>query len=135
MFIKRKNYEKKNKEIKELKGQIEAYKDKILHRDVLIDTLEHDKKNLDDLNNNFRQRLIHLEAANDNLMETNQRLTEWVEKIIKDAGIYEVKEKTAFSIPIYKEPFAAFGTHEEIKEAFLHKDDIIIPEIRIMKYK
>jgi predicted nuclease with TOPRIM domain len=91
-----------------------------------------------DINKMQRERIDELYKTNDMLLKTNQRLTDWINKIINEVGIYEVNDRRSITIPIMKNPVKAMcGSPEEIKEnmeQFCNQEEIIIPEIRFVRY-
>lgn len=91
--------------------------------------------------NYLKQRVRKLNNSNYNLHELmcyltdeNEKLIEWIQKIINDCGVMEIKENERFRIPIIRQ--------EEIRPSIwnnqnteIHTETIIIPEIRLMKSK
>lgn len=73
------------------------------------------------------------------MLNSNQKLTDWVNKIINEVGIYEVKDRRSVAIPVYKNPVKAIGGNmEDVKDMlpnFLAQEEIIIPEIRFIRFK
>ena len=76
---------------------------------------------------------------NDILMTANQKLTDWVNKIINEVGIYAVEDRRTVTIPICKNPRRVIaGKWDDIKDGmpeFLSQEEIIIPEIRFIRMK
>lgn len=67
----------------------------------------------------------------DYLKEENKRLVEWVQKILKEFGTYEVRERNV-QIPIMKfENAYSIGENNLVMD--ITDDIVIIPEIRICK--
>lgn len=127
-----KDKESKIELIERLRGQL-VYSDNNLE---LAKKEIHDKNDIINIQN---ERINSLSVNNDMLMETNRKLTEWINKIINEVGIYEVHDRKSITIPIYKNPVkAAFGKIDDIKanmENFMAQEEIIIPEIRFIKMK
>ncbi len=66
------------------------------------------------------------------LQEENQKLINWIEKIINDLGAYEVSSSNAIRVPVYnRKPDKAFGTEnaeENIKEIVLPQIIYMVPK-------
>ena len=84
-----------------------------------------------------RERIETANKDYNTIMETNQKLIEWVNKIINDVGIYEVHDRKSITIPIYKNPVKTYsGNIKDLKEQlpdFMNHEEILIPEIRFIK--
>lgn len=146
MFIKRKEWEEKcdsNKKL--LRDKIE--KDQIitsLHEE-LNDAekhaiqIENDRINTAQMAGLYKERMDDVIKQNDVLMKSNQKLIEWINKIINEVGIYNVEDRRTVTIPIYKNPIKAmYGTSKEISnnlKDFVQTEEIIIPEIRFVRMK
>lgn len=106
---------------------------------VKIARLEEESKHKDNIINIQRERIDTANKDYNILLEANQKLTEWVNKIINEVGIYEVQDRRSIAIPICKNPVkTAFGKIDDIKtgmEEFMSQEEIIIPEIRFIKMK
>lgn len=105
---------------------------------VKVARLEEELKHKDDIIKIQRERIETGNKDYDILMTANQKLTEWVNKIINEVGIYEVNDRRSITIPIMKSPRAMAGKWNDIKDAmpeFLSQEEIIIPEIRFVRMK
>lgn len=76
--------------------------------------------------NYWHKECVFLEKSVDNLSDENQKLTEWIEKILEANGSQEIgdKIKNPFLIPVHKEISATFN-YKETKT--------YIPQICIIK--
>ena len=146
MFIKRKDWEEKcDSNRKLLRDKTE--KDQIivsLHEELNeaeknIVQIESDRYNTVQTVGLYKNRVDDLNKQLDALLKTNQNLVDWVNKIITEVGVYDVKTKDHITIPIYKNPIKAmYGTPDEIKEnmkEFVQTEEIVIPEIRFVRMK
>lgn len=100
--------------------------------------LQEELKHKDDIIKIQRERIETGNKDYNILMTANQKLTEWVNKIINEVGIYEVNDRRSVTIPIMKSPRAMAGKWNDIKDAmpeFLSQEEIIIPEIRFVRMK
>ena len=106
---------------------------------VKITRLEEELKHKDNVIDIQKQSIETYKNDNDILMTANQKLTDWVNKIINEVGIYEVEDKKSITIPIYKNSHRVIaGKWDDIRDkmpGFLSQEEIIIPEIRIIKTK
>lgn len=106
---------------------------------VKITRLEEELKHKDNVIDIQKQSIETYKNDNDILMTANQKLTDWVNKIINEVGIYEVEDRRTVTIPICKNPVkAAFGNIEDIRAnmgEFMSQEEIIIPEIRFIRIK
>lgn len=146
MWIKRKEWEDKcdtNKKL--LRDKTE--KDQIitsLHEE-LNDAEKHamqiesDRINTVQMAGLYKERMDDVIKQNDVLMKSNQKLIEWINKIINEVGVYNVEDRRTVTIPIYRNPVKAmYGTSEEISnnlKDFVQTEEIIIPEIRFVRMK
>jgi hypothetical protein len=79
---------------------------------------------------------LELNNSSNYLMEQNEKLINWIEKIINEVGIYEVSERNSISIPIYKNPYPPmYDTEFNGNRFVVERKDITIPEIRVIKQK
>ena len=101
--------------------------------------LQEELKHKDNIINIQKQSIETYKNDNDILMTANQKLTDWVNKIINEVGIYEVEDRRSVTIPICKQNRRAIsGKWDEIKDempGFLSQEEIIIPEIRFVRMK
>ena len=106
---------------------------------VKIARLEEELKHKDNVIDIQKQSIETYKNDNDILMTANQNLTDWVNKIINEVGIYEVEDRRSITIPICKNPRRVMsGKWDDIKDempGFLSQEEIIIPEIRFIRMK
>ena len=146
MFISRREWEEKcdsNRAL--LKDKVEKA-ELIENMNILIEEsrvkiarLEEELKHKDNVIDIQKQSIETYKNDNDILMTANQKLTDWVNKIINEVGIYEVEDKRTVTIPICKNPRRVIaGKWDDIKDGmpeFLSQEEIIIPEIRFIRMK
>ena len=117
--------EKFEKMMEEARVKIARLEEELKHKDVVIDIQ--------------KQSIETYKNDNDTLMTANQKLTDWVNKIINEVGIYEVEDRRTVTIPICKNPRRVIaGKWDDIKDGmpeFLSQEEIIIPEIRFIRMK
>ena len=101
--------------------------------------LESDRYNTAQMAGLYKERMDDVIKQNDVLMKSNQKLIEWINKIINEVGIYNVEDRRTITIPIYKNPVKAmYCTSEDISnnlKEFVQTEEIIIPEIRFVRMK
>lgn len=106
---------------------------------VKITKLEEELKHKDNVIDIQKQSIETYKNDNDILMTANQKLTDWVNKIINEVGIYEVEDRRSVTIPICKQNRRVMsGKWDDIKDempGFLSQEEIIIPEIRFVRMK
>lgn len=146
MFISRREWEEKcdsNRALLKDKAEkselIENMNKLIEESRVKIARLEEELKHKDNVIDIQKQSIETYKNDNDILMTANQKLTDWVNKIINEVGIYEVEDRRTVTIPICKNPHRVIaGKWDDIKDGmpeFLSQEEIIIPEIRFIRMK
>ena len=146
MFISRREWEEKcdsNRALLKDKTEkaeiIEKMNILIEEARVKIARLEEELKHKDNIIDIQKQSIETYKNDNDILMTANQKLTDWVNKIINEVGIYEVEDRRTVTIPICKNPRKVIaGKWDDIKDGmpeFLSQEEIIIPEIRFIRMK
>lgn len=146
MWIRKRNYEKiilaRNAGTRTINGQerkIEELEQKIEKLNKDIYALRESKLNLEQFKEAQNHRIEILDRNNDILMKTNHQLTEWINKMINEVGLYEVENTQAFTIPIYKDSRKLIaGRYDEMMKQmpdFLNTEEIVIPEIRFVRTK
>ncbi len=146
MWIKRKEWEDKcdsNKKLlrdKTEKDQIiTSLHEELNNAEKHAIQLENDRYNTAQMAGLYKERMDDVIKQNDVLMKSNQKLIEWINKIINEVGIYNVEDRRTITIPIYRNPVKAmYGTSEEISnnlKDFVQTEEIIIPEIRFVRMK
>ena len=146
MFISRREWEEKcdsNRALLKDKAEkaelIENMNKLIEESRVKIARLEEELKHKDNVINIQKQSIETYKNDNDILITANQKLTDWVNKIINEVGIYEVEDRRSVTIPICRNPRKVMaGKWDDIKNGmpeFLSQEEIIIPEIRFVRMK
>ena len=117
--------EKFEKMMEEARVKIARLEEELKHKDIVIDIQ--------------KQSIETYKNDNDTLMTANHNLTDWVNKIINEVGIYEVEDRRSVTIPICRNPRRVIaGKWDDIKDGmpeFLSQEEIIIPEIRFVRMK
>lgn len=146
MFISRREWEEKcdsNRALLKDKAEkielIEKFEKMMEEARVKIARLEEELKHKDNVIDIQKQSIETYKNDNDILIISNQKLTDWVNKIINEVGIYEVEDRRTVTIPICKNPRRVIaGKWDDIKDGmpeFLSQEEIIIPEIRFIRMK
>ena len=146
MIISRREWEEKcdsNRALLKDKAEktelIEKFEKMMEEARVKIARLEEELKHKDSVIDIQKQSIETYKNDNDILMTANQKLTDWVNKIINEVGIYEVEDRRTVTIPICKNPRKVIaGKWDDIKDGmpeFLSQEEIIIPEIRFIRMK
>lgn len=146
MFIKREEWEEKcdtNRALLKDKAEkaelIEKMNTLMEEARVKITRLEEESKHKDNVIDIQKQSIETYKNDNDILMTANQKLTDWVNKIINEVGIYEVEDRRSVTIPICKNSHRVIaGKWDNVKDeipGFLSQEEIIIPEIRFIRIK
>lgn len=146
MFIKREEWEEKcdtNRALLKDKAEkaelIEKMNTLMEEARVKITRLEEESKHKDNVIDIQKQSIETYKNDNDILMTANQKLTDWVNKIINEVGIYEVEDRRSVTIPICKNSHRVIaGKWDNVKDeipGFLSQEEIIIPEIRFIRMK
>lgn len=146
MFISRREWEEKcdsNRALLKDKAEkaelIEKMNTLMEEARVKITRLEEESKHKDNVIDIQKQSIETYKNDNDILMTANQKLTDWVNKIINEVGIYEVEDRRSVTIPICKQNHRVIaGKWDNVKDkmpGFLSQEEIIIPEIRFIRMK
>lgn len=146
MIISRREWEEKcdsNRALLKDKAEktelIEKFEKMMEEARIKIARLEEELKHKDNVIDIQKQSIETYKNDNDILMTANQKLTDWVNKIINEVGIYEVEDRRTVTIPICKNPRRVIaGRWDDIKDGmpeFLSQEEIIIPEIRFIRMK
>ena len=118
---------------------IEKMQNNIKDLEMNLELLKTDIEHKENMNKILNERLISFEKNNNIINDNNQKLIDWINKIINEVGIYEVEDRHSVVIPIYKNPVKTYsGKLENLKEQlpeFMNQEEIIIPEIRFVKMK
>lgn len=101
--------------------------------------LHEELKHKDEIIKIQRERIDTSNKDYDILLKTNQKLTDWINKMINEVGVYEVHDRHSVIIPIYKNPVRVYsGNVNDFKEQlpdFMNQEEILIPEIRFVRTK
>ena len=146
MIISRREWEEKcdsNRALLKDKAEktelIEKFEKMMEEARVKIARLEEELKHKDSVIDIQKQSIETYKNDNDILMTANRNLTDWVNKIINEVGIYEVEDRRSVIIPICRNPRRVMaGKWDDIKDGmpeFLSQEEIIIPEIRFIRMK
>lgn len=132
----RKWVDKLGKEKTDLEDELYRVKDTAQTRELYLNNeLEHKKQFIDAQ----KEQISRLDRDNDMLMTSNKKLTDWINKMINEVGIYEVNDRHSVQIPIYKEERRAiFGNMDDVMKEmpnFINSETIIIPEIKFVRFK
>ena len=118
---------------------IEKFEKMMEEARIKIARLEEELKHKDSVIDIQKQSIETYKNDNDILMTANRNLTDWVNKIINEVGIYEVEDRRSVTIPICRNPRRVMaGKWDDIKDGmpeFLSQEEIIIPEIRFVRMK
>ena len=132
----RKWVDKLGKEKTDLEDELYRVKDTAQTRELYFkNELEHKKQFVDAQ----KEQISRLDKDNNMLIEANKKLTDWINKMINEVGIYEVNDRHSVQIPIYKEERRAiFGNMDDVMKEmpnFINSETIIIPEIKFVRFK
>lgn len=75
--------------------------------------------------------ITHLENNQGKLLAENQKLIEWIEKILDTVGTLEVREKIHFQIPVLMQK--EYSPYDKNYLGIFEKERIEIPAITIVK--
>ena len=132
----RKEYNKIYKENNDLEDELYQVKDTAQTRELYFKNELENKKQMVDTQ---KEQISRLDRDNNMLIEANKKLTDWINKIINEVGIYEVNDRHSIQIPIYKEERRAiFGNMDDVMKEmpnFINGETIIIPEIKFVRFK
>ncbi len=126
----------------ELLDKIEEQEEQINYLNDIIEQknkkINMDEQNKTELEKAQAERLKNAERLNDQLCITNDRLVEWIDKIINEASVYKVDDPNrTFTIPIYKRDntIAAYN-YDNTNNSYINpREEIVIPQIRILKFE
>lgn len=146
MWISKYKYEemvKDNRQILKQKAEKDIYigqlEERLKESETRNALLENELANMKSTNSTQEYNIKNLNKDNNILLTANQKLTEWVNKIINEVGIYEVQDRRTIAIPIFKNPVKAmYGKMDDIRdhmEEFVQREEVIVPEIRFIRMK
>lgn len=93
------------------------------------------RKERDKAFNKIKELEDRLDSRIDNegrLIAENQKLVEWIEKIINEVGCYKVDDRRTFRIPMYEMDGPAYDTEFNGDGFVVDRKIIRLPEITIM---
>lgn len=136
MFIKlisKEQYNKMQKKIDDLEKDLRIATSS---NDYLTTRYEDVKKTCRSLEDDIKHKSsenIQLQKSVSAQIDTNQKLNEWIEKILNEVGIRELHERTGVTIPVYiNDQMPAYNA--VVDKPFIHeRKEIIIPELRFVK--
>ena len=136
MFIKlisKEQYNKMQKKIDDLERDLRIATSS---NDYLTTRYEDVKKTCRSLEDDIKHKSsenIQLQKSVSAQIDTNQKLNEWIEKILNEVGIRELHERTGVTIPVYiNDQMSAYNA--VVDKPFIHeRKEIIIPELRFVK--
>lgn len=133
MFIKlisKEQYNKMQKKIDDLERDLRIATSS---NDYLTTRYEDVKKTCRSLEDDIKHKSsenIQLQKSVSAQIDTNQKLNEWIEKILNEVGIRELHERTGVTIPVYiNDQMSAYNAVAD--KPFIK--EIIIPELRFVK--
>lgn len=132
-IIKKSEYNKLKSDNKKINNDLE---NTLECQKLLIDQLEKKKKNVETLQNEVskeRYNNISLQKQISSLIDTNQKLNTWIEKILNEVGIQEIHERTGITIPIYSEQLVTSNPDKQFNNDFRKRKEVIIPELRFVR--
>ena len=80
---------------------------------------------------NWSKQIDNMEKISTKTMEENQKLINWIMKILDTVGTMEVREKSNFKIPVYEDK--NYRAYEQNYMGIYEKERLTIPEITIVK--
>lgn len=148
MFIKKEKYE-------EMVNKIKVLEEDNKEKDKELFLLSGRKNDIEGINNLNVGRIKQLEKDLTTYMTNQSTLIDWIEKILQEAGTCTVHSRQPFTIPVYKSYSGSSANYAPaadktvdavrnlgvaLKDAgdvfnngFVSREEIIIPEIRIIK--
>ncbi len=98
--------------------------------------LDNERSNSKELQASNTKRIQDLERQQSIVVDTNQKLIDWIFKMIEKVGVYEVNSSQRITIPMYKPDGIKAAYNDNIRPinpGYLRQEEIIIPEIRFVK--
>ena len=80
---------------------------------------------------NWSKQIDNMEKISTKTMEENQKLINWIMKILDTVGTMEVREKSNFKIPVYENK--NYRAYKQNYMGIYEKERLTIPEITIVK--
>lgn len=135
MWIKKKEYIRMQGKLDELERDNDILSS---NNDYLNKKYEKVLKEKESLEHDIKQKSsenIQLQRSITTILETNNTLNNWIERILNDVGIKELHERTGVTIPVYIQddqgsPYKAADCDAPFVR---RRKEIIIPELRFVK--
>lgn len=80
---------------------------------------------------NWSKQIDNMEKISTKTIEENQKLINWIMKILDTVGTMEVREKSSFKIPVYENK--NYRAYDQNYMGIYEKERLTIPEITIVK--
>ena len=126
MFIRKKVYEEKM-------ALLDGYIQRCDRKNDEIYKLKVENNNLKELNDILQKRMDIIGENHNIVLKENEKLIEWVEKIINEVGCYKVPDGNHITIPVYKNEngpaYNGYPYDPFIKESVV----TVVPEIKVVK--
>lgn len=133
MWINKKKYLKMKKDLEDAQRDVELMQ---LNNNYLNSKYEEAKKTCKSLEDDIKCKSsenIQLQKSISAQIDTNQRLNEWIAKILNEVGIKELHERTGVTIPVYvNDQMPAYNVVAD-RPFIRERKEIIIPELRFVK--
>lgn len=135
MWIKKKEYLKMKKKIEDLERNNRIYESNNIYLNDQYEKIRSENNSLQDDIKKKSSENIQLQRSITTIIETNNTLNNWIERILNDVGIKELHERTGVTIPVYIQddqglPYKAADCDAPFVR---RRKEIIIPELRFVK--
>lgn len=135
MWIKKKEYLKMKKKIEDLERSNRIYESNNIYLNDQYEKIKSENNSLQDDIKKKSSENIQLQRSITTILETNNTLNNWIERILNDVGIKELHERTGVTIPVYIQndqglPYKAADCDAPFDR---RRKEIIIPELRFVK--
>lgn len=133
MWISKKKYLKMKKDLEDTQRDVEIMQSNNNYINSKYEDAKKTCKSLEDDIKHKSSENIQLQKSISAQIDTNQKLNEWIEKILNEVGIKELHERTGVTIPVYiNDQMPAYNA--VVDKPFIHeRKEIIIPELRFVK--
>lgn len=133
MWISKKKYLKMKKDLEDAQRDVEIMQSNNNYINSKYEDAKKTCKSLEDDIKHKSSENIQLQKSISAQIDTNQKLNEWIEKILNEVGIKELHERTGVTIPVYiNDQMPAYNA--VVDKPFIHeRKEIIIPELRFVK--
>lgn len=135
MWIKKKEYIKMKKKIEDLERDNDILSSNNIYLNDQYEKIRSENNSLQDDIKQKSSENIQLQRSITTILETNNTLNNWIERILNDVGIKELHERTGVTIPVYIQddqglPYKAADCDAPFVR---RRKEIIIPELRFVK--